>query len=88
MFSDTQPRAGIFVGGMHDVLTEVGLLKELDPVVWIYPVARAGGESANLTRFAPQSVREPLSKSNIYPTLFRKVVEDLASRLAHEAQMS
>jgi hypothetical protein len=85
MFSDTNPRAGIFVGGMQDISTELELLRERKPPVYTYPVARPGGEAASLVQFAPEQIRELLSTSYIYPTLFRKVVEDLAFRLGGEA---
>jgi hypothetical protein len=85
MLSETNPRAGIFVGGMQDIRTEFYLLQERDPAAWVYPVAKPGGEAARLTEFAPEPVRELLSEGDVYPTLFRKVIQDLASRLAQEA---
>jgi hypothetical protein len=85
MFSDTNSRAGIFVGGMQSIRAEVELLREKRPIAWTYPVARPGGEASRLLQFAPESLRELLATSDVYPTLFRKVVEDLASRLTQEA---
>ena len=84
MFSETAPRAGIYVGGMQDISREFQLLRNREPTAWPYPLAKPGGEAARLVEFAPESVRQVLSESNIYPTVFRKVVEDLASRLREE----
>jgi SLOG cluster3 family len=81
MFSDTYPEAGIFIGGMHSIREEFELLREINPAVLTYSLARPGGESARLVEFSPGSIRQLLIEGNIYPTLFRKVVEDLASRL-------
>lgn len=84
MFSETVPRAGIYVGGMRDINTEFQLLRNRKPTVWPYPLARPGGEAAHLVEFAPEPMRHLLAESNIYPTVFRKVVEDLASHLRQE----
>jgi hypothetical protein len=83
MFSDTNPRAGIFIGGM-DIRAEFDLLRQRKPVVWTYSLARPGGEAANLVQFAPESIRPLLIDSRVYPTIFRRVVDDLASRLSAE----
>jgi SLOG cluster3 family len=80
MFTETQPAAGIFIGGMEGIAAELRLLRELMPNAALYPVARPGGESARLLEFAPPQVRELLAESGAYPTVFRKVVDDLASR--------
>jgi hypothetical protein len=81
MFTETRPAAGIFIGGMEGVSAELHLLRTLMPQAALYPVARPGGESAHLLEFAPEEVRPLLSESAVYPTVFRKVVDDLASRL-------
>jgi hypothetical protein len=81
MFTETQPAAGIFIGGMEGVTAELHLLRTLMPHAALYPVARPGGESAHLLKFAPEEVRQLLTESAAYPAVFRKVVDGLASRL-------
>jgi SLOG cluster3 family len=81
MFTQTRPAAGIFIGGMEGVTDELHLLRELMPQAVLYPLARPGGEAAQLLEFAPPEVRQLLADSAVYPTVFRKVVADLASRL-------
>jgi len=85
MFKETTPRAGIFIGGMDGIKAELHLLRSVIPGSWSYPVAKPGGVSAELTEYAPKEVRELLSESAVYPTVFRKIVEDLTSRLAAES---
>lgn len=81
MFTQTHPAAGIFIGGMQGITAELHLLRELVPEAAIYPLARPGGEAAQLLEFAPPEVRQLLAESAVYPTVFRTVVDDLASRL-------
>ena len=82
MFNETHPRAGIFIGGMSDISKECELLLKQRPRPIIYPLARPGGEAAKLLKFAPDSLRTLLSEGNIYPSIFRRVVSDLAQRLS------
>lgn len=79
MFFDTHPRAGIFIGGMDSIHAEFDILRELNPAILTYPVAKPGGEAANLVQFAPESIRPLLAESDVYPAIFRRVVEDLAA---------
>jgi hypothetical protein len=81
MFTETRPAAGIFVGGMEGVTDELNLLRALRPHALLYPLARPGGEAAGLLDFAPAELRAALAGSAAYPTLFRQVVDDLASHL-------
>ena len=82
MFNETRPRAGIFIGGMSDIGSECELLLDQQPRPIIYPLARPGGEAAKLMEFAPDSLRSLLSEGDIYPSIFRRVVSDLAKRLS------
>lgn len=81
MFRETSPRAGIFVGGMQGISDELRLLRSTVPGSWSYPIARPGGESADLVEFAPEPLRELLTESAVYPTVARRIVEDLALRV-------
>lgn len=81
MFSDTNPVAGIFIGGMRSIRDEFELLRAQNSASWIYSVARPGGEAASLVEFAPEHIRHLLREGSIYPTLFRRVIDDLALRL-------
>lgn len=86
MFADMTPAAAIFVGGMEGVVEEFQLLRDSHPQVLTYPVAKPGGEAANLVEQAPSSIRQTLRDSDIYPTIFRKVVDDISSH--PEARLS
>ena len=81
MFTETRPAAGIFIGGMQGITTELRLLNELVPHALLYPLAHPGGEAASLLDYAPEEIRGMLAESTVYPTVFRAVVDDLASRL-------
>lgn len=81
MFTQTHPAAGMFIGGMEGITAELHLLRELAPDAWLYPLAKPGGEAAQLLEFAPQEIRQLLAESAVYPTVYRKVVEDLVRRV-------
>lgn len=66
---------------MEGITAELHLLPELIPEAYLYPLAKPGGEAAQLLEFAPAEVRGLLAESAIYPTVRRKVVEDLVTRL-------
>jgi hypothetical protein len=80
MFSETEPAAGIYIGGMADISKEFEMLDERRPRPLAYALAAPGGEAAKLVHNSPAPVRELLASSNIYPSIFRRVVDDLAGR--------
>jgi hypothetical protein len=83
MFAQAAPVAAIFVGGMEGIRDEFDLLRETSPGTALYPLARPGGEAARLQSGSERdTVRELLSTSDVYPTVFREVMNDLALRLS------
>ncbi|MCW2750507.1 MAG: hypothetical protein JWR83_1617 [Aeromicrobium sp.] len=83
MFAQAAPVAAIFVGGMDGIREEFELLKEMNPEAAFYPLAQPGGESARLeAEQESDAVRELLATSDVYPTIFREVMNDLARRLS------
>jgi len=80
MFAETHPRAGIFIGGMQDISVECALLRALRPEPVIYALARPGGEAAKLMEYTPPSLQRTLTEDDVYPSVFRKVISDLARR--------
>lgn len=81
MFAETEPVAAIFVGGMDGIRQEYELLASLHPAPIPYSVGRPGGEAARLPRDTDSALGSLLATGDVYPTLFRAVIEDLARRL-------
>lgn len=68
--------------GMHGITSEFELLTKRLPTVLTYPLAKPGGEAARLVGFCTRNyARTVVSESNVYPVLFRKVIDDLRIRL-------
>jgi hypothetical protein len=81
MFAETKPVGAIFVGGMDGIRQEYELLASLHPSPVLYSVGRPGGEAARLPREAHSALENLLGTEDVYPTLFRAVIDDLTSRL-------
>jgi len=77
MFDQTNPIAGIYVGGMKGIRQEFNLMVRRESVLRTYALGAPGGEAASLVNLVPDSLRDMLATGNVYPTIFRKVVEDL-----------
>ena len=77
MFNETSPAAGIYIGGMADITTEFEMLNAHTPHPRAYALAAPGGEAAKLVQYAPEPLQELLANSNVYPTVFRDVINDL-----------
>lgn len=80
MLNETSPAAAIFVGGMEGIAEEFALFRELFPARPVYPVGAAGGEARALVARAASPVSDLLD-GNVYPALFRRVVDDLVAHL-------
>lgn len=85
MLEEQAPAAAVFVGGMQGILDEFSLFRELYPTRPTYPLARPGGDAQQLvvqSEFASHSteLRRMLATSDVYPAIFRRVVDDLARR--------
>lgn len=81
MFSETEPVAGIFIGGMEGIQTEFDLLNQAPRVIRLYPVGHPGGAAAGLEIDHAGELGELLAMGDVYPTIFRQVVIDLAEGL-------
>jgi hypothetical protein len=84
MFDDTKPVAGIFVGGMTGIRDEYELLMARRPRPLAYAVARPGGEAAVLAQAIESSTSQVLRSSDVYPSMFRQVIDDIARHVELE----
>jgi len=80
MFDETEPVAAIFVGGMRGISDEYELLGGRQPPPGLYPIARPGGEAARLAPNGSLSVATLLANGDVYPTVCRAIVDDIAER--------
>lgn len=80
MLRDTDPIAAIFVGGMQGILDEHKLFTEMYPDRPTYALGRPGGEARTLADAAHGELAAELREGNVYATLFRHVIADLAGR--------
>jgi hypothetical protein len=83
---DTDPVAGIFIGGMDGVAAEFGKFRESFPGRPAYVFGAPGGEARRLALAAPRvEVAEPfarrLAESRRYDELTAEMIRDIASRL-------
>lgn len=81
MFVDTDPVGAIFIGGMEGIRDEFNrFLRRFDgrPV---YPLGRPGGEARAIAAGLDSPLGDELRSGDVYPTLFRRVVADLATHL-------
>lgn len=80
MLTEAEPNAAVFIGGMAGIPAEMLLFTELRPGRPTYAVGRPGGEARNLSEAAAGAgqLAELLLNGNIYPTLGRLIVDDIA----------
>lgn len=84
MFAETRPVAGIYIGGMADITTEFEMLNAMRPQPQAYALAAPGGEAATLVERSSEPMRDLLAHSNIYPTIFHNVIQDVISHIDTE----
>jgi hypothetical protein len=82
MFGETRPVAAIFVGGMAGIREEYDLLVSRQPRPLVYPIGRPGGEAERLAWEVESDLRALLIAGDVYPSVFRAVIADIARRLA------
>lgn len=82
MFAETKPIAAIFVGGMQGIREEYELLDSVSPTPIRYPVGRPGGEAARLPQTVDGELAALLTSGDVYPTIFRAVLDDLVARMS------
>jgi hypothetical protein len=78
MLEQTQPVAGVFIGGMDGVPLEHTLFTDLLPGRPWYALGRPGGAARKLATSSETPLREELLAGSIYPSLFRRVVAEIA----------
>ncbi len=81
MFDATQPSAALFVGGMEGIRDEYELLMARRPRPLAYAVGRPGGEASRLVADIDTELRGRLRDGDVYPSLFREVMQDISIRL-------
>jgi hypothetical protein len=80
MLTETDPVGAIFIGGMSGITEEFNMFQELYPGRPMYPIGRPGGEAEILARRIRSRVPR-LIDEDVYPTLCRLIVADLAQGL-------
>jgi hypothetical protein len=73
--------AAIFIGGMNGIPLEHALFKETHPAAPTYALAQPGGEAKALVHASPSVLHDILATENVYPTVARAIVADIAAGL-------
>lgn len=81
MLEQTDPAGAIFIGGMQGILDERDLFVRRFPGRPIYAAGRPGGEARAIAEGLESPLARELAAADVYPTLFRRVIADLALRL-------
>jgi hypothetical protein len=80
MLNETEPVGAIFIGGMAGIVDEFHMFREFFPARPVYPVGRPGGEARGLAEQIDSAVPR-LRDDDVYPALFRRIIDDIAGRL-------
>lgn len=81
MLGETQPAAAVFIGGMAGIRDEFDLFRELRPQAPTYPITAPGGEARRLLEEMDTAPLAELRESDVYPTVWSRVLDDLEGRL-------
>lgn len=81
MLTETTPVAAVFVGGMTGISDEYRLFRQLRPTAPTYAFGCPGGEAQTLVDKSPARLQAELTKSKVYPTVARHIVDDVIQRL-------
>ena len=76
MLKESKPVAAVFIGGMEGISDEYNLFHKLYPASPAYALKRPGGEARTIVDELP----DKLAESDIYSTVARYVVDDIASK--------
>ncbi len=79
MLKDNDVAAAVFIGGMQGIRTEYELFRDLYPTRPTYALGRPGGEASHLTQLSRSNLVSDLIGSTSYPTLLRRIIQDIAS---------
>ena len=77
MLAETQPAAGLFVGGMQGVPDEYRMFAERLPGRPRFPIGRPGGEARSLAHEIDSPLRPLLVDGDVYPAIWRAVLAEL-----------
>jgi hypothetical protein len=81
MLRENEPVAAVFIGGMEGIRVEFDLFKKLFPDRPTYALGGPGGEARSLVDASPQELATDLSHNTTYPTVIRRLVDDIIARL-------
>ena len=81
MLTDTEPVAAVFVGGMAGIPDEHRLFTSLRPDAPTYALGRPGGAARDLIASSPAELRSDLAEGDVYPSVARRIVDDLVRAL-------
>lgn len=76
MLKESKPVAAVFIGGMEGISDEYDLFHKLYPASPVYAFKRPGGEAKTIVDELP----DKLAESDIYSTVARYIVDDIASK--------
>lgn len=83
MLTETQPAAGIFIGGMAGIPDEYALFSEILPGRPTYAFGFPGGEARALAESLQSPLSDQLRDGSVYPTLARAIIDDIARSGGH-----
>jgi hypothetical protein len=81
MLAETRPTAACFIGGMEGIVEEYQLCQEILPGAPLYPIGGPGGEARELVGASKAEAIPDLFSSQVYPTVWARVLDDLEARL-------
>lgn len=88
MLKESKPVAAVFIGGMKGISDEYNLFHKLYRAAPVYAFSRPGGEARKLVGKSPEKLQPELAKSDVYSTLARYIVNDIASKVSKSAEPS
>ena len=88
MLKGSKPVAAVFIGGMKGISDEYNLFHKLYRAAPVYAFSRPGGEARKLVGKSPEKLQPELAKSDVYSTLARYIVNDIASKVSKSAEPS
>lgn len=88
MLKESKPVAAVFIGGMEGISDEYNLFHKLYPASPVYAFKQPGGEARKIVDKLPDKLESELAESDIYSTVARYVVDDIASKASKSSKPS
>lgn len=82
MLTNEAPSAAVFIGGMLGIDAELELFQKIHPGAPWYALHSPGGRAAEHEANWPPKLRRLLTKGDVYPTIARAIIADLAEHVA------